>query len=220
MSYLFFIAAAALLGASAIWVLGAYRRALGEAKPRAAPAFAVALVAIGAVVGIYLLIGRPDLPDAPYAARIAALKARNPDAGYTNEEVLAILGEAARSHPAEAEPLVYSGQVLLELRRTREAARAFDAALRRDPHSAAAMLGLGQALVRLDEGRVSPEARRLFIGAAEGAPDDPRPWLYQAIAAGQNGETEVARALWRETLRRLPPDDPRRAMAEEMSRAR
>jgi cytochrome c-type biogenesis protein CcmH len=102
--------------------------------------------------------------------------------------------------------------------RPQDAARAYDAALRRDPNAADAMIGMGKAFVAIDEGRVGPDALRLFTAAAEAAPTDPRPWIYQAMAAMQQGDHGAAQRAWGEAGKRMAPDDPRRAMAERFGR--
>jgi cytochrome c-type biogenesis protein CcmH len=214
-SFAVFLIGALLTASAAIWVLRAYRRAEGGAVARAVPVFAVCAALVAAALGIYLLIGRPDLPDAPYLARLEALKHRDPTS-FNADEALAVLGAAARDNPDDPLPHLYSGQVLLETGRSEEAARAFDAALRREPQLADAMLGLGRAMVRIDDGRVSPEALRLFeqSGALS---NDPAPWIYQAMAAMQEDRAADARRFWGEALTRMQPNDPRRAMAQRMS---
>ena len=97
-----------------------------------------------------------------------------------------------------------------------EAARAYDAALRRDPELAEAMLGLGRAMVRMDGGQVSPEALALFQRAGERL-NDPTPWVYQAMAAMQAGQDREAGRFWGEALQRMSPDDPRRQMAGQFA---
>ncbi len=192
--------------------LAAYRRAGGG--KRAAALAACALVGL-APLGLYLWLGKPYLPDAPYAERIAALKQRAPDT-YTDEEMLARLAAEARAHPEDPRPHLATGVIYAQHERYEEAARAFDAALRRDPSSAFAMINLGRALYFMNEGRVTPDALRLFETAARAEPDDPTPVFYQALAATQDGRTEDARRLWREMLRLLPVNDRRRQMAERM----
>ncbi len=204
-----------LCAAAAAWVLRAYRRADGGATVRAAPAFIACGFVIGAALATYLVIGSPSLPGAPFAARLAALKHRDPTS-FTADEALAILSQAARDNPGDPRPLFYSGQVLLDSGRAEDAARVFDAALRRDPSNAEAMLGMGRAMVRIDEGRVSPEALALFERAGA-ASDDPVPWVYQAMAAMQEDRAADAQRLWGQAYARMAPDDPRRAMAQRMS---
>lgn len=204
--------AAALTAGAAYWVLRAYRRAGGGSRRMALAACgAVGLAALVA----YLAIGRPELPGAPYQARLEALKHRDPST-FTVDEALAVLAEAAEDDPADPLPHFYSGQLLLDQGRAQEAARAFDAALRREPEMGDALLGLGRAIVRM-EGGVTPEALAAFQQAAS-LTDDPAPWIYQAMAAmEQNRETDAQR-LWGEALARMSADDPRREMAQRLSR--
>lgn len=203
------LVAAALTAAAAYWVLRAYRFAGGGAQSAQPALIATGLLSIITLV-TYLAMGRPELPDAPFAARLEALKHRDP-VTYTAEEALAVLAQASKQHAQDPLPHVYSGQLLLDQGRAEEAARAFDAALRRDPNNAEAMLGLGRAMVRSEGGRVSPDALALFQQVAP-LTSDPAPWLYQAMAAMQEGREADARRLWGEATSRMAPDDPRRAM--------
>jgi cytochrome c-type biogenesis protein CcmH len=212
-----FLVAALMTAAAAFWVLYAYRHAGGgERSPRGALAMCglVALIALGA----YLFVGRPELPDAPYQARMAALKQRDPGT-YTSEEALAVLDQAAHARPHDPLPYYYSGWILFNQRNAQEAARAFDAALRRDPHLGEAALGLGRSLVAINDGRVTPDALQAFRQAGT-LTEDPAPWIYQAMAAMQENNAADARKFWGEALSRMASDDPRREMAQRMSRGR
>ena len=77
-------------------------------------------------------------------------------------------------------------------------------------------MGLGRALVRMDEGRVSAQALALFQ-AAGAAGRDPAPFVYQAMAAMQDNDAAQSRRLWGEAYARMAADDPRREMAARMS---
>ncbi len=205
---------AALAAAAAFWVLRAYRRAGGGART-AFPALA-ACGAVGiAALAVYMIIGRPELPGASYAARLEALQQRDPTT-YTVDAALAVLHASARERPHDPLPHFYMGQLLLNQGRAQEAARAYDAALRREPELAEAMLGLGRSLVVIEQGRVTPEALALFQQAARHT-DDPAPWIYQAMAAMELNDQTETRRLWGEALARMAPDDPRREMARRMS---
>jgi cytochrome c-type biogenesis protein CcmH len=208
---------AVLIAAAAFWVLRAYRRAGGGART-AFPAMAACGVVAVLTLGAYLIVGRPELPGASYQQRLEALKGRDPTS-FTADEALAILHEAARDNPADPLPHFYMGQLLLSQGRAAEAARAYDAALRREPELAEAMLGLGRAMVGMEQGRVTPEALALFQQAAQYT-DDPAPWIYQAMAAMEANNDAEARQLWGEALSRMAPDDPRREMARQMSGGR
>jgi cytochrome c-type biogenesis protein CcmH len=215
MNSIIVLAAAALMtAAAAAWTLRAYRRAGGgiiSARPALLTCGVVALVALAA----YLVIGRPDLPDAPFDARIEALRHRDPTT-YTPDETLAVLSRAAHDNPRDARPHLFAGQILLSQDRAEQAARQFDAALRRDPRSVEAMMGLGRAMVRVADGRVTPEALALFQQVTA-LSNDPAPWIYQAMAAMQDNRATDGRRLWGEAYRRMEPNDPRREMARRMS---
>lgn len=206
--------AAVLTAGAGFWVLRAYRRAGGGMRspiPALAACGAVALAALTA----YLAIGRPELPDAPYAERLEALKSRDLES-LTFDEALAILHDRSRQDPSDPLSHFYTGELLLRMGRPQEAARAFDLALRREPQLAEAMLGLGRSLVAIEEGRVTPEALALFQQAGA-LTNDPAPWIYQAMAAMEQGNEADTRRLWGEALTRMSPDDPRREMATRMS---
>jgi len=204
---------AVFTAAAAAWVLRAYRRAGGgsaSARPALAACTAVALIGLG----IYLLIGRPELPGAAYAERMAALQQRDPRT-YSVEEWLAMWTDIARQHPDDAVPQLRRAKILIETGRAAEAARAYDAALRREPQSAEALMGLGRSIM-LMEGALTPEALAYFVQAGQ-LSNDPAPWIYQALAAMEAGREQEARAHWREALQRMAPDDPRREMAQQMA---
>lgn len=208
------LVAAVLTAGAGFWVLRAYRRAGGGFRspvPALAACGAVALAALTA----YLAIGRPELPDAPYTARLEALKTRDL-ASLTYDEALAILHDRARTDPSDALAHFYTGELLFQVGRLPEAARAYDQALRREPQLAEAMIGLGRTLVGIEGGRVSPEALALFQQAGA-LTEDPVPWIYQAMAAMERDDQPGSRRLWGEALTRMTPDDPRREMAARMS---
>src|SRR5262249_16384528 len=70
------LAAAGVLAASACtWVMRAYASAGDGAKPR--PALLVCATAGLGALALYLAVGRPDLPDAPFAQRMEALRHRD-----------------------------------------------------------------------------------------------------------------------------------------------
>lgn len=203
-----------MVAAAAFWVLRAYRRG-GGGSNSPAPALIVcgAIAVLGLV--IYLINGRPELPDAPFEARLEALKQRDPRT-YSADEALAVLTVAARENPDDPYPHFYAGQLLLSQGRGAEAARAFDAALRREPQLADALIGLGRAIVATENGVVTPEAIATFQQAAT-LTNDPAPWIYQALGAMERNDEAQARRLWREALSRMSEDDPRREMARRMA---
>lgn len=208
---------AALIGLAAVlWPLRAFLGA-GGGGSRAA-ALSVALLTVACAFGVYLSAGKPAMADNPFAARITALEAIAKDAPQRldNEQMLAILAARARRSPTEPQPHFFSGMIYASEGRYEEAARAYDAALRRDPTNAATMIELGAAMVAMDDRIVSPEALALFQEAGRLRPDDVRPVFFQALEASQNGRKDEALLLWPRVLSMLAPEDPRRQMATMM----
>jgi cytochrome c-type biogenesis protein CcmH len=178
---------------------------------------ALVIAGIGAF-GTYALVGKPSLKGHPRDARLVELeeKARTNTEAMTREEMLTLLAARAERTPDDFTPHFYIGQLLADGGRDSDAAQAFQAALRRAPNNPMVMTELGRALVRLDGRSVGPEALQLFKAAAAQKPEDPIPAFYIALAASQAGEGKAAVPLWRRLLTLLPPDDPRREMANQM----
>ena len=63
---------------------------------------------------------------------------------------------------------------------------------------------------------MTAEALGAFQRAQALTPDDPVPWLYQALGADQDQRYAESAVLWQEVLKRLPSNDPRRQMAQQM----
>jgi len=208
------LAVAALMTASAAgWTLRAYRMAGGSSVSAKPALFVCAAVALAALTA-YLIVGRPNLPDAPFGARLEALRHRDVNT-LTAEEWLVVLNQVGRAHPTDPRPHLIAGRLLLNQERPQDAAREFDAALRRDPRSVEAMMGLGRAMFAMN-GRVTPEALALFQQVAASS-NEPAPWIYQALAAAQDGRVDDARHLCAEAVRRGAPSEMCRRLISGIS---
>lgn len=211
--FIVILAGAILAAGAAFWTLRAVRRTGGDMRAGRMVLLVCAGVSVVAL-GVYLVNGHPALAGGAYADRLEAIRQRPPQT-YTIDEALAVLAEGARQDPQDPRPHLFAGEILLANGRGEEAARYFDAALRRDPRSASALLGLAKATVAV-EGRFTPESLAMFQQAGE-LSDDPAPWLYQAMAAMEQGQDADAQRLWGEALSRMAPDDPRREMARRFA---
>ena len=205
------LAAAAVIA----WVGRAYLRHGGRNRLHLALGAGVAAFA---ALGVYAVIGSPNLPAAPYAPRIADIRERVKTAGpeaVAADELLAVLNQAARENPAAVEPRVLAGLIHLQGNRLREAARSFESALRRDPANARAALELARISAAMN-GPAHQGTQQLFARAAMLDPANPLPWIYKGLAATEEGRREDAIAAWEGALQRFGPDDPRRQMAQQM----
>lgn len=204
---------ALLTAGAAFWTLRATRRAGGDARTGRMVLLVCAAVSI-VTLGVYLIHGQPELPGGAYASRLEALRQR-PDTTYNAEEWLAVLADDARSQPNDPWPLLATGEVYLRVNRPEEATRAFDAALRRDPRSADALIGIARSIAVM-EGRFTPDALA-YLEQATTVTDDAAPWIYRAMAAMEADDAADTRRMWGEALARMGPDDPRREMARRFA---
>jgi cytochrome c-type biogenesis protein CcmH/NrfG len=93
------------------------------------------LVAGLAAVGVYFVLGKPDMSDQPLEARIADIQTRetnNPES-VTAEQYLALQQDMARKAPDDPAPYQRIGNLYFSNGRMDEALAAYRSALRRDP---------------------------------------------------------------------------------------
>ncbi|MBV8848108.1 MAG: c-type cytochrome biogenesis protein CcmI [Methylobacteriaceae bacterium] len=162
------------------------------AQRNASIAAAAALVLIPALtLGLYSRFGRPDLPDAPLAARLQAT-----DPGKMDMAAAIVRIEAhLREHPDDGRGWNVIAPVYLRLGRVGDARRAFSEAIRLLGDSPVREAGLGEALLAEAQGVVTAEARRAFEKASAD-PSLPQPRYYLGLAALQDGKPDDARAIW------------------------
>lgn len=211
--FIVMLAGALLAAGAAFWTLRATRRAGGDARVGRLVLVVCAAASVVAL-GVYLLNGRPTLVGGAYAERLEALRQR-PEETYNAEEWLAVLAADSRANAADPWPYLATGEIYLRTNRPQEAARAFDAALRRDPRSVDALIGVARSIATI-EGGFTPDALA-YLEQASAIGDDPAPWIYRAMAAMEADNAAETRRMWGEALARMGPDDPRREMARRFA---
>lgn len=202
-----FALAAALIGAAiAVFVFAPFR---GAGTPRwAGPAAAAALlIAAGAA---YWVGGSPEQEGAPYERQAAERRATDP-ATLGPEARIERLRDIVREDAEDAEAWAMLGRELARMERELEAVSAFQRALSIEP-TARSFSDLGQTLINLNEGEVTPDARSAFEAAYRLDPSLPEAGFFLGLGAYQSGEREAATAYWTDTLARLEPGDPFRAI--------
>ncbi|MEM7766432.1 MAG: tetratricopeptide repeat protein [Pseudomonadota bacterium] len=170
--------------------------------------------AIMIAIAGYLSIGSPGLADQPMSKRAAELEARNPS-DLTPAEMLARLERLTQTRPDDPEAHYFIGQFLMSRGREPDAVRAFQSALRRDPSYVPALIGLGDAFVRLSGGQVGPEAQQLYAEAYSRDPSQVRAGFQVGSAFWQMGDEAQARAAWEAVSSRIPPDSNSKAVFDD-----
>jgi cytochrome c-type biogenesis protein CcmH len=173
-----------------------------------AAALAVALAAPLA----YLQTGAPHLPDVPFNERLA----RATETGDV-EAMLVKVEQHLAASPDDIEGWKVAAPAYHRAGRWQDAAEARRQILRLSPGDPAAMADYGEALTLAADGKVTPEAQRLFAGALAHDPRLPKARFYAALALKQEGRAEAARAAFAAFLAETPADAPwREALRAEL----
>lgn len=202
----FIFAALGVLGA--LHIAGPLARGAETARGRLGALAIAAVLAVGAL-GAYAVNGEPDAPGQPYAEMAERLRNTDPTLlGPAEQEER--LRDAIRQDPEDATALALLGRFLSRTERELEAIALFERSLQLE-ESPRILSNLGQALVVLNEGQVTPEAERAFLAANAGDPALPEPAFFLGAAAYARGDRLDAAARWSDIIARLDEADPFRA---------
>jgi cytochrome c-type biogenesis protein CcmH len=167
-------------------------------RRRAAAVLSIAGIPLVAL-SFYGAFGSPGLPDAPLAARVR------------EETNLATLVRAIERDLADDPSNGRGWEVLvpyyLSVGRNDDALRAQQNALRLLGASAEREATLGETLVAVSKGLVTPEARAAFDRALALAGNNSKALFFVGLAALQVEKRDEARAIWRRLLEAAPPED-------------
>ena len=157
----------------------------------------------------YLALGRPDMPDAPLAARLAG-----PVENLPPDAVRARLEAELRARPNDAQ----GWRLLARLRQGvgdhAKAADAWQRLMALGDADAEALTGLAVALIEQDGGVVSSAAFDLLERVRAIAPENLQAGFWYAIALRQQGAGDEARAAFIALRASLPDGLPLAAMLE------
>jgi cytochrome c-type biogenesis protein CcmH len=167
-----------------------------------------ALTAIIAVLfpvaglAIYLMVGQPDLPGMPLAARDVAQ-------GQDPAKVLAAVEEIrGRLKPVkdDLDRWVMVAEAYEKLGRPKEAVATFRIAKQISPDDPGLSAALGEALIAADGGAVGEEAKTLFQSIPPDSDSTPEARYYLALASAQAGDMKTALHGWQSLLADSPAD--------------
>ncbi len=174
-------------------------------------ALGVAVPAMAAV--LYLALGSPLVPGAPFAAREAE---RAMAAGQANkaqfEALAARLAKRLETSPDELEGWRLLARSYKTLERFDDAAKAYRRAIalvKGEPKiSAVLSAAYGEVLVMAADGMVTPKARAAFTQAVAKDAANPMARYYLGLALYQQGNTSAALVIWIELARAAPAAAP------------
>jgi cytochrome c-type biogenesis protein CcmH len=181
----------------------AARRLLAAAVPKSSPTnpasrwtgwlagLAVVLLVPGFSIGLYWLLGKPDLPDAPLAARLTAPPAKTDIAA-----AVARIEAHLKQNPDDARGYEILAPIYLRLGRAHESALAYAAVLRLRGATPDLRTNYGEALVYAARGTVTAEARKAFEAALAEDPSHLKARFFAGLAAEQDGDASKAAEIW------------------------
>ncbi|WP_436640049.1 c-type cytochrome biogenesis protein CcmI [Microbaculum sp. FT89] len=190
-------------------------RAAQEARVSAAPVSRAVVTAVIVLVpaislGTYLVLGSPNLPGQPLSARM-----ERPPQEQDVEILIAKVEDHLADEPEDGRGWEVLAPVYMRLGRFDDSVNAYANALRLLGSTAEREADFGEALVTARDGVVSEEARAAFARALAHDPKMPRARYFVAIAAEQDGDTDMAKRLWRALLLDSPSGAPWRATVEQ-----
>jgi cytochrome c-type biogenesis protein CcmH len=177
----------------------------GGRRRIAAVAAAVVLIPMLAVA-LYGVLGSPDLPGQPLAARTKGGEENlegNPIA-----QLIARVEAHLEENPDDGRGWEIVAPVYMKLERYEEAARARRRALSLLGATAIREVDLGEALTAAANGVISEEAQAAFTRAIALDAENFKAQFYLGLAAEQDGNTAEAARLWRALIAKAPSDAP------------
>jgi cytochrome c-type biogenesis protein CcmH len=184
-----------------------------DAQPDAAPppagasprlALVLALLLPMTALLLYLLLGAPDLPDLPYAARgpERALAAANGPADL--EKTAASVREKLNASPNDDAAWLLLARTEAALGHWQKSAEAYREALRVTKGRPDVAAAYGEMLVMAADGVVTPGAREAFTAALGRDARNLAARYYLALADAQEGHAAEAIAAWQRVVADLP----------------
>ncbi len=146
-------------------------------------------------IGLYLLLGSPDQPDAPLAMRLSA-----PAEQQSVEVLVARVEQHLADNPEDGQGWAVVAPVYLSLGQPEASARAYANAIRILGARPDWLTDMGEAMTIASEGLITADARKAFEGAVAMEPTAVKPRFFLAIALGQEGRTYEAIAAWEKLL--------------------
>ena len=213
-------------------ILAADKRAQMETLANPAPsivnkllaAFVILTVLTGSL-GIYANLGKPNLPDRPLVARLAAaqearaqrLSQEDAEVQVPDEKInipedylklVKRLREAIKKRPNDEQGLRLLALHEFRIGKYRAARKAHTRIMKvvGDKVTAKDYIDFAEVMIFATNGYVSPEAEITLSQALKLKPNDGRTRYYSGLAMAQNGRADVAYRLWEELLKEGPQD--------------
>ena len=157
-------------------------------------------------VALYGVLGSPDLPGQPLAAR---LKGGDENLGSNSiAQLIARIEAHLEENPDDGRGWEIVAPVYMKLDRYEDAAKARRRAISLLGATSTREVDLGEALTAAANGVISEEAQAAFNRAIALDAENFKAQFYLGLAAEQDGNIAEAARLWRALIAKAPPDAP------------
>ncbi|MGD9783908.1 MAG: c-type cytochrome biogenesis protein CcmI [Hyphomicrobiaceae bacterium] len=156
-----------------------------------------------ASIGIYVIVGSPQLPGLPHAERLNA-----PAAGRSIGDLVGLVEARLRENPEDGKGWEVLAPVYLRQQKFAEAVHAYGNAIRLLGETEARLMGFAEAAVMANDGVVVPAARTAYEKLAKLDPRRAEPRFWLALAKEQDGDVAAALADFKSLLAEAPADAP------------
>ena len=173
-----------------------------------------AIATPAAAVSLYLMVGKPSLPDQPFAGRPQAARvAEDPHTatgsrGQQMEQLAGRLAERLLRQPNDVDGWVLLGRTYVTMNRLDDAVNAYRRAHQVSGNHPAVAADLGEVLITRAEGLIDVEAQRLFKDALATDPRTAKARYYLGAAKVQVGDLKGAVDAWVDLIAVSPPNAP------------
>jgi cytochrome c-type biogenesis protein CcmH len=165
-------------------------------------AFAAVVAVLILPLGLYLVLGSPNIPGQPAFARVSAPQNQSIDNPVGQVEA------HLASNPDDGSGWEVIAPVYLRLGRFDDAVMARRKSLALNGESGARYADLGEALTAAANGVVTGEAKQAFTSAVAHDPNESKARYFLGLADEQDGNREGAAARWRAMLQDAPAGAP------------
>ncbi|MDC7683663.1 c-type cytochrome biogenesis protein CcmI [Asticcacaulis sp. BYS171W] len=176
-----------------------------------------AFLIAGGALALYLVVGRPGVPDQPYAQRLNGWIAQantNPDT-LEAKPLAEVLKRRQAEHGNDPQFWMMLGRMQVMAGDNYDGAVSFQRAVKLQPENPEAWSNMGEALTLMNKGESGAEAREAFAEALKRDPNDLSGLFYSGKIAAADGQFEAARGFFQRLLNVLPSDDGRRAVVAQ-----
>ncbi|TAV81629.1 c-type cytochrome biogenesis protein CcmI [Rhizobium leguminosarum] len=154
-----------------------------------------------ASIGLYVLVGSPDMPSRPLQARLEE----------PGQDIAILVAKTERhlaSQPDDGRGWDVIAPIYLRTSRVVDARSAYRNALRLLGPSPVRLDGLAETLMAVSDGVVTEEARQVLEQSLTLEPDNPRARFYIALSMEQAGRPDEARQAFEALAKQSPADAP------------